>query len=163
MRHAKSSWTDISMADFDRPLNERGRRTAPFMGELIATEGLLPDFVVSSPAKRTTETVDLVRAASRATCEVHFDARIYEATTDELLRVVSEIPDRSTRALLVGHNPGCEQILQKLTAAVEPMPTASLAMIDLEIVSWNEIASASGKLRKLFRPKEEIRWIEGKN
>ncbi|MBK9164410.1 MAG: histidine phosphatase family protein [Acidobacteria bacterium] len=157
MRHAKSSWIDTSMADFDRPLNERGRRAAPFMGEIIATEGLLPDFLVSSPAKRTTETANLVQAATRHTFDVHFDARIYEASAEELLQVVSEIPDRSTRALLVGHNPACEQILRMLTGAVEPMPTAALAVIELEIASWNEIAPASGKLRRLVRPREDMR------
>lgn len=160
MRHAKSSWTDISIADFDRPLNDRGLKTAPFMGELIVKQGILPDFMVCSPARRTTETAEIVRKASLVTCDIHFDSRIYEASAGELLGVVSETPDRSTKALIVGHNPACEQILQMLTGAVESMPTAALAVIDLEIGSWNEVAPGSGKLRMLFRPKPEMRGME---
>lgn len=157
MRHAKSSWTDPSLSDFERPLNERGRRAAPFMGEVLKREGLIPDHIICSPAKRTMETAELVQAAVELDLEIGNDARIYEATVGELIEVVSEMPETSSRALLIGHNPSSEQFLQIITGAIEAMPTAALAVIDLEIGSWAEIAPSTGTLRRLFRPKEEMR------
>ena len=157
MRHAKSSWTDPSLSDFERPLNERGRRAAPFMGEVLKREGLVPDHIICSPAKRTRETAELVQAAVALEFEVRHDARVYEATAGELIEVVSAIPDTSQRALLIGHNPSSEQFVQIITGAIEAMPTAALAVIDLDIDSWAEIAPGKGKLRRIFRPKEEMR------
>ncbi|HCA57930.1 MAG TPA: hypothetical protein DEP46_08125 [Blastocatellia bacterium] len=156
MRHAKSSWTDPSLSDFERPLNERGRRAAPFMGGVLKREGLIPDHIICSPANRTKETAELVQAAVELDLEIGNDARIYEATAGELIDVVSEMPETSSRALLIGHNPSSEQFLQIMTGAIEAMPTAALAVIDLEIGSWAEIAPGKGKLRRLFRPKEEM-------
>ena len=157
MRHAKSSWTDPSLSDFERPLNERGRRAAPFMGGVLRREGLIPDHIICSPAKRTMETAELVQAAVELDLEIGHDDRIYEATAGELIEVVSEMPETSSRALLIGHNPSSEQFVQIITGAIEAMPTAALAVIDLDIGSWAEIAPGKGKLRRLFRPKEEMR------
>lgn len=157
MRHAKSSWTDPSLSDFERPLNERGRRAAPFMGGVLKREGLIPDHIICSPAKRTKETAELVQAAVELDLDIGNDARIYEATAGELIDVVSEMRETSSRALLIGHNPSSEQFLQIITGAIEAMPTAALAVIDLEIGSWAEIAPSTGTLRRLFRPKEEMR------
>ncbi len=156
MRHAKSSWTDPSLSDFERPLNERGRRAAPFMGGVLKREGLIPDHIICSPAKRTKETAELVQAAVELDLEIGHDARIYEATAGELIEVVSEMPETASRALLIGHNPSSEQFVQIITGAIEAMPTAALAVIDLDIGSWAEIAPGKGKLRRLFRPKEEM-------
>lgn len=156
MRHAKSSWTDPSLSDFERPLNERGRRAAPFMGGVLKRERLIPDHIICSPAKRTKETAELVQAAVELDLDIGNDARIYEATAGELIDVVSEMPETASRALLIGHNPSSEQFLQIMTGAIEAMPTAALAVIDLDIGSWAEIAPGKGKLRRLFRPKEEM-------
>ena len=156
MRHAKSSWTDPSLSDFERPLNERGRRVAPFMGGVLKREGLIPDHIICSPSKRTKETAELVQATVELDLEIGNDARIYEATAGELIEVASEMPETSSRALLIGHNPSSEQFLQIITGAIEEMPTAALAVIDLDIGSWAEIAPGKGKLRRLFRPKQEM-------
>jgi len=161
MRHAKSSWSDSSLSDFERPLNERGRRAAPFMGELIVREGLLPDHVVSSPSKRTKETVELVVIASEYTGDICFDSRIFEATVGELMEVLVDLPDTAERALVVGHNPASEQIVQTLTGAMEAMPTAALAVIDLKVDSWANIAPGSGELKRFFRPRDEARRVHG--
>ncbi len=157
MRHAKSSWTDPSLSDFERPLNERGRRAAPFMGEVLKREGLVPDHIICSPAQRTRETAELVQEATAPDVDVHHEARIYEATAGELIEVVSTTPDNFQRALLIGHNPSSEQVVQVITGAIEAMPTAALAVIDLDIDLWSEIAPGKGKLRRIFRPKEEMR------
>lgn len=155
MRHAKSSWDDPALADFERPLNERGLKTAPFMGAVMAEYDLAPELIVSSPAMRARQTAELVREPAAADAEIRFDERIYEASAQRLLEVVSEIEDRFDAAMIVGHNPGFENLVRVLTGKIEAMPTAALAVVDLEIDSWQEIAVETGNLRKLIRPKEE--------
>jgi phosphohistidine phosphatase len=156
LRHAKSSWTDASLSDFERPLNGRGQKGAPFIGDLMRSRGLDPAVVVSSPAERAKQTSILVRDAGGFSCELRFDARIYEASPQRLLEVVSEIDDLKPSAMLVGHNPGIEGFIYYLTGAMEPMPTAALAVIDLEVEKWNEIVEGSGKVEVVIRPKDEM-------
>jgi phosphohistidine phosphatase len=127
------------------------------MGGVLQREGLVPGHIICSPAKRTRETAELVLAAVELDLELRYDARIYEATAGELIEVVSATPDTSQRVLLIGHNPSSEQLVQIITGAIEAMPTAAVAVIDLDIDSWAEIAPGKGKLRRLFRPKEEMR------
>lgn len=154
MRHAKSSWDDPSLADFDRPLNERGKRNAPFMGDFMRLEGLAPDIVVSSPAMRARETAESVKERGDLSAGIVFDGRVYEASPNVLREVASGVDDAYAVAMLVGHNPGMEGFLQYLTGRLEPMPTAAVAVIELDISRWRDIAADSGRLVKVFRPKE---------
>lgn len=154
LRHAKSSWDDASLADFDRPLNGRGERTAPLMGEVMRQEGLAPEVILSSPATRAKQTALATKGAAGLDVELIFDDRIYEASANGLRQVVSEIDDRYSSAMLVGHNPGMEALVRYLTGQIEPMPTAALAVIDLDIDAWAEITEDRGTLRHIFRPKE---------
>ena len=156
MRHAKSSWDDPSLADFDRPLNERGIRNAPFMGELMRREGLVPDVIVSSPAMRARTTAELAKQAGNFTAGIVFDGRIYEASANALREVASGIDDSHASGMLVGHNPGMENFVRYLTGRVEPMPTSALAVIELDISRWADIAEDTGHLHNVFRPKELI-------
>lgn len=160
LRHAKSSWGDASIADFDRPLNARGLRTAPFMGELAARHGLKPDLIVSSPARRAEQTASLFKEAAKFDCPLRFDERIYEASPQTLYAVISEIPANIDSLLLIGHNPGFEFIVAILTGHPQPMPTAALAVISLEIEKWSDIAPQTGTLDNIYRPKEEMRATE---
>ncbi len=145
------------MADFDRPLNARGRLAAPFMGELMARHEIMPDVIVSSPAKRAVETAQLIRENGGLNAEIRFDERIYEATTETLRQVLSSFDDDFKTIMLVGHNPGFEGILNYLTGTAHPMPTATLAFIDLKIDSWSALTRSTGKLSQLFRLKDEMR------
>ena len=154
MRHAKSSWEDVGLSDFERPLNDRGRRTAPFMGELMRKKGLEPAIILSSPAERAKQTALKVKEASGFSCELRFDHRIYEASPHSLLQVVSEIVDSHASAMLVGHNPGVEGFIRFLTGNLQPMPTAALAVLDLNIKKWNGIDDGCGELQDIFRPKD---------
>ena len=153
LRPAKSSWTDIDLADFDRPLNDRGLQAAPFMGRYIAEQGYMPDAIVSSPAKRARETAGLVKENSGFVPDIRFDERIYEASPNTLREVASELPDQVNSAMLVGHNPGVEGFIRYLTGQIEPMPTAALAVIELEIDSWDQIDHLTGRLVTVIRPK----------
>ncbi|PYS98615.1 MAG: phosphohistidine phosphatase [Acidobacteria bacterium] len=157
LRHAKSSWDEAGLSDFDRPLNKRGTTTAPFMGETMASNGFEPDVIVSSPAVRARETSQLVKEAARMTVDIIFDERIYEASARTLQLVASSIDDRFESAMIVGHNPGMEGLIRLLTGKSEEMPTAALAIIDLDIEHWNEIDSGLGELRRIIRPKEEMK------
>ena len=161
LRHAKSSWDDASLADFDRPLNDRGRSAAPFMGELIATRGLRPDIIVSSPAIRAMQTAQLVKEASGFDIPLNYDERIYEASPQTLRSVISQLPDDLGAALVVGHNPGMEGIIRYLTGELQPMPTAALASIKLAVDRWAAVDDGVGTLEFVIRPKEEMRKAAG--
>lgn len=157
VRHAKSSWTDPNLSDFDRPLNDRGLNAAPFMGELIAKKNLIPDIIVSSPAKRAIKTALLLKEASGVNADIVYDERVYEASPQTLRQVVKEIDNTCRSAMLVGHNPGIEGFIRFLTGQTEPMPTAALAVIDLQIENWNETSDGGGELRTIYRPKDEMK------
>jgi phosphohistidine phosphatase len=161
LRHAKSSWDDSNLADFDRPLNPRGLATAPFMGELIAKRELHPDEIVSSPAKRAMQTALLVKESAGIDSSLRFDERIYEASPKSLLQVSSELNDNLDSAMLVGHNPGFEGFIGFLTGKVEPMPTAALAVIDLNIKSWSKIKAGTGSVNVVIRPKDVMKSHNG--
>ena len=157
LRHAKSSWDDPMMADFDRPLNDRGRQAAPFMGDLIASKGFDPSVILCSPAERARETGLLVKTHSGLEAPVLFDERIYEASSQGLRQVISELAESYDSALLVGHNPGVEGLIRLLTGDIEPMPTAALAVLHLRIGNWPELGAGSGSLLAVYRPKEEAK------
>ena len=156
LRHAKSSWAAPELADFDRPLNHRGETTAPFMGEFMITHGFTPEVIVSSPAVRARETARLAKEGARLTADIIHDERIYEASPRTLQTVTSSIDDQFESAMIVGHNPGMEGVVRLLTGRSEEMPTAALAIIDLDIDRWSEIDSGLGSLRRIVRPKEEM-------
>ena len=156
MRHAKSSWSDATLADFERPLNERGLRAGPFMGELMLKKGFCPAIILSSPAVRARATAELLQESGMLAAEIKFDHRIYEASPHGLRQVVSELDESITSAMLVGHNPRIEGFIRFLTGQLEPMPTAALAVINLEIDNWNVMDEGSGSLQRVYRPKEEM-------
>lgn len=154
LRHAKSSWDNNSLSDFERPLNERGFETAPIMGEMMRDKDFVPEIIVCSTAKRAEQTARIVKESAEFEAEIKFEDAIYEASVMTLLRIVSEIGDEFNSALIVGHNPGFENLVRVLSGKSETMPTAALAVIDLEIESWNEAEADSGNLREFIRPKD---------
>lgn len=156
LRHAKSSWKDADLADFDRPLNERGRRAAPFMGRLLRERGSEIDLIVSSPAKRAKKTAKLFLEAAGYETDILYDQRIYEASPNTLIYVLSELDDRFSSVMLVGHNPGMEGLIRALTDRIEPMPTAAIAIIKLGVDTWAELAAGTGMLAAVIRPREEM-------
>ena len=159
LRHAKSSWKDDSLRDFDRPLKGRGREAAEHIGKVLAAEQLFSaspsaPLVISSPAVRARETTALVLQSAGLPLEPRFDERIYEADVRTLLDVIESLPDKASTALLVGHNPGFENLLSYLTSDDRHMPTAALAKIEFEVESWSEVAEGSGRLESFVTPKD---------
>lgn len=160
LRHAKSAWPD-GTPDLDRPLNPRGREAAPRMGEYLKEEGLLPDLVLVSPARRTRETLDLV-APHLGPVETREEPRIYEATDDRILAVIRETPAAVRTLLLIGHNPGFHEVARALVGhgdryafarMREKYPTAGLAVIDFPLEDWAGIGVREGRLDRFVTPK----------
>lgn len=157
LRHAKSSWDDPSQSDLERPLNPRGLKAAPFIGELMAKKGFSPSVIVSSPAMRAKTTAQLVKDAGSFSADIIFIKSIYAASPNALRQIVAEISNEHSSAMLVGHNPGIEGFIRYLAGQLEPMPTAALAVIELSIDNWNAINDDCGNLLQIFRPREEMK------
>ena len=154
MRHAKSSWADSSVADFDRPLNERGLRDAPLVGRFMRRQKLRPGLVLCSPAERARQTASLVAQAAGLPAPLRYDERIYEATPARLAEVVSQVEEGVDELLLVGHNPGLEGLLELLTGESRRMPTAALARLLLDVEKWGKLGEGAGRVELFVRPKE---------
>jgi len=159
LRHAKSSWDNPELRDFDRPLNLRGQKAARLMGNVIYKYGLQPDLFVSSPAKRAKQTVARVKETVQSNAKIKFDKRIYEASPATLRQVISELDNEIEKVLLVGHNPGLEGFIKFLTSETQVMPTAALAELNLNIEKWTDISAGCGSLKLLIRPKDEIKKL----
>lgn len=157
LRHAKSSWDNPILADFERPLNERGQKTADFMGKFIEKNDFLPELIISSPATRAKETANIVKKSANLQTDIKFEENIYEASLQTLVRIVSELNEKLQSVMLVGHNPGFENLVKFLTGAIQSLPTAGLAIIDLDVSKWSEIEENCGVLQKLIRPKLEMK------
>jgi phosphohistidine phosphatase len=154
LRHAKSSWGNPELSDFDRQLNAQGLKTVPRMGETIFDNEFQPTLVLSSPAKRAKQTAVLIKETAQIKGKIEYDERIYEASPHRLLQIIAETDEKIESLMLVGHNPGLEGLIKILTGEVQAMPTAALAVIDLETENWREIAAESGKLRIIIRPQD---------
>ncbi len=159
LRHAKSDWASNALTDFERPLNRRGKRDAPRIGHWMADQGWFPDRVIASPARRVRQTVK--RVCRELGCDLHqvqWDRRIYEAGVLDLLAVLRECPECFRRVLLVGHNPGMEDLLAWLCDSVpsggaKPFPTASLAFLEVH-VSWENLGAGKARLLSFMRPRD---------
>src|SRR5262245_47987964 len=123
LRHAKSDWGDSSLRDFDRPLATRGEKDAPRIGKALNKRGPLPDFIMSSPAARAKATIEAVAAAAKIDLPIQFEEKIYGAPSAELINLVRRLPNDCSCALLVGHNPGFEDLARRLSGSDHRMPT----------------------------------------
>lgn len=161
LRHAKSSWDDPDLDDFDRPLNKRGRKAAKAMAAYFREAGIAPQAVLCSPAKRTRETLKhLMPVLGQA--PVHIDRRIYEASYQTLLLCLADLPAEADSVLLVGHNPGLERLALYLMsdqghgAGAERLqdkyPTGSLAVLSAPAKKWTELKVGSCRLDDFIRP-----------
>jgi phosphohistidine phosphatase len=155
LRHAKSSWSDPALDDHERPLNKRGRRDAPRMGELVRQYGLIPDTVISSDAMRAQLTAEAVAAAACYAGEILLNQHLYMASPADILSVLRKAPGSAETVMIVGHNPGLEELVEHLTGEQQDLPTAALAQIVLPIEQWRDLKlSTRGTLLGQWRPKE---------
>ncbi|MEH6758033.1 MAG: histidine phosphatase family protein [Parasphingorhabdus sp.] len=164
LRHAKSSWDDPVTRDFDRPLNEKGKRAATTIGKFIKRNGLAFDQILASPAVRVIETLEQVEPASGLSFEPIWDRKIYLASSVTLMDVLRSAGAEAEHILMVGHNPGLEDLIFDLVpndgssearGSVEiKYPTAALAELSLDIENWTDIKDDCGKLNRFTRPRD---------
>jgi phosphohistidine phosphatase len=161
LRHAKSSWKDSSLPDRDRPLAGRGRRAAKAMAGHFEAERIRPDLVLCSPAHRTRETLELVEGALGDGLEAKVDEALYGAGEPELLAHLKALPEEIGSVMLIGHNPGIEELALALASDGEGLarmskkyPTGALATIDLPARRWSTVRRRSGELVGFVRPRD---------
>ena len=157
LRHAKSSWKEEGISDHDRPLNKRGKKTAPVMGHLILGNQLVPDLILSSTAVRARTTAKAVAKACNYNNAIEHIEELYLASAGELLFQAQSLvhDDDIDRMMLVAHNPGMEHLVSKLSGHPEPFPTAALAVFELGIDSWQALElGVETSLLHLWRPRE---------
>ena len=155
LRHAKSSWGDPGLPDHERPLNQRGKRDAPRIGRLVREEGIVPDLIISSTARRAESTAKKVADQSGYHGEIQFDKSLYHGDPASWIAVLSTLPDQYDRVMVVGHNPGLEGLLKVLAGEVKTLPTAALANVSLSIETWQQLRrDPNGVLVRLWIPRE---------
>lgn len=161
LRHAKSDWSTDASSDFERPLAERGRNDAPRMGAWMRKKGLVPRHVVSSPAERARETAVLVcNALDIKKKDIRWDTRIYAAEVSELIAALADCPGDASSVLLVGHNPGLEDLVEHLVADDldipedgKLLPTATLARLEMPD-DWSGLDRGVARLKSITRPRD---------
>lgn len=161
LRHAKSAYP-AGVADIDRPLGERGRKAAPLMGAYIAREDLQPEHAMVSPARRTQETWEAVRAELDDT-PMETVPSIYEASARRILDAIRSAPAEARSLLVIGHNPGLGDLALRLVGEGpkdlqrdlrEKFPTAALAVLEFDAEDWSGIGDGTGRLTHYVRPRQ---------
>lgn len=158
MRHAKSSWADKTLDDFDRPLNGRGRRSAPAVGEWLAERGYLPGDVVVSGARRTVDTWAALAPKLQAAADMRSSPALYPGSAEAILAVLNGA--RADTVLLIGHNPSFAEFAEKIVEApgehprFGDFPTAATAVITFEAKDWSSVTWGQGQLKDFVVPRE---------
>ena len=153
MRHAKSNWSG-DLSDFDRPLNERGVKSARALGTWLRVNDLLTDFALVSAAKRTVETFDELKI----NCSFEIKKKLYLAPLEEIFHQIRRVD--ANMLLLICHNPGISQFSQEILSELpigsqfESFPTCSTCIIDFDITDWTSLQFGSGKIKKFITPRD---------
>ena len=162
LRHAKSSWGDVVLQDFDRPLSERGVRDAPRMAAWLASVKIAPDLVLCSTAARTRQTLDAVRSALPSAVDIQFVDALYMASATTILASIRAVPVDVQHVMVIAHNPGLEQTAHKLIGAgdaqlrqalSDKFPSAGCAVIVFNQTKWSAIAEGGGTLLRWMTPR----------
>ena len=163
LRHAKSAWDNLSIADFDRPLSNRGRKAAPLVGAYLARHNLLPGLVLTSSAKRAVETLDLVSAGWQVKPTVRKLKSLYLAMPREMLRRLQAVGQEPDCVMLIGHNPGIADLANWLciqgkadqrASMVRKFPTGAVATIEFDVEDWSDVDAETGRLVDFATPKQ---------
>ncbi|MBU0721209.1 histidine phosphatase family protein [bacterium] len=154
IRHAKSSWKDKKLGDFERPLNKRGMLDAPFMGNLLKSRGVIPDIILLSPALRTKTTAEMIANTLKFTKSIVMNKDIYEAGANTLHKIVTKIDDKNETAFLIGHNPGLNMLAERYVDMYDNIPTCGIVEIEFDCESWRQISPENAKFISFEYPKK---------
>lgn len=165
LRHGKSSWDDPALRDFDRPLKRRGRLASELIGKELGRRGLEFDLVLASPALRVVETLECLKEGLGVPLHVRFMEAIYGQSSDGLMEILRNLEDKAERVLLVGHNPGLQELSLALAVETDPMltavaelyPTAALAILELPTNSWTKLRPGTGRITDFLQPRHFIK------
>lgn len=157
-RHAKSSWKYPKLDDFERPLNKRGRKNAPFMGNVLAKLKVKPDLILSSPANRAAMTARVIAAAIDYRLEdIQYSEAVYEFSENALIEVVKQFADDVKKAMIVGHNPAINGLANYIgDQSISNIPTCGIFCAELDISSWGDIDAQCGKMKFFEFPKKHV-------
>lgn len=155
MRHAKSSWSDSSQKDFDRPLNSRGERDAPEMGNYLNGLGIRPGYVISSPARRAKQTVLLLtKSLGYDQSQINWNEDLYYSGAEAYLEALRNVPEQVNTALIAGHNPSVEEVISNLSGRRDlAITTANIACFETNIDSWSDLKKETCDFKWLVTPK----------
>ncbi len=155
VRHAKSSWKFPELADFDRPLNRRGKRDAPMMGKRLKQRGVRPDLIISSPAKRARKIAQAVaKAVGYPASAIAYDPEVYEASADSLLTLLRAVDDRVAVLMLVGHNPELTDLVNTFAShSIDNVVTSGVVTTTFPEDNWSALAPGAGQFRGYDYPK----------
>lgn len=158
VRHAKSSWDDLSMNDLDRPLNTRGKKDAPHMGKLLANMNIKPDLLLSSPAKRAKTTAfAMAEPLGKAKTEVQLNDDLYHASAGELIKVISAVDDSVNSLMLFGHNPGLTFLANRFSPGIiDNIPTTGVVCFEFYTFKWADMEDADAQLKFFEFPKKSL-------
>ena len=163
LRHAKSSWKDTTLDDFDRPLNKRGRDAAKKMARYLMQQHIEPGQILCSSAQRTRETLDRMFKVLPTPIPIRFEKGIYMAEAPALLRRLQGLSDSLSSVLVIGHNPGLEQLALLLAGSgdgdtrnqlAEKFPTAGLAVLVANLEHWSDFKPGCARLEVFVRPRD---------
>ncbi len=165
LRHAKSDWSQPARSDHERPLNDRGRNAAPLIGTYMAEQHLLPQHALVSTALRTRQTWTLVRERLGGRVTTDFEDSLYDASPHAILSVIRSVPDRVHTLIVVGHNPGLQELAEGLVGHEagadanrmnDKFPTAALAVIDFDTSQWSALRPRGGRLERFVTPRSLV-------
>lgn len=156
LRHAKSSWKSEATHDHERPLNDRGRRDAPQMGAYLASKGFQPELVICSDAQRTMQTWEGMKPAFSDDVEISYNPRLYHAAMGEVRQALAFVGADIQRVMVIGHNPGWEQVVQWLSDVSVEMTTCNAVVLSGRGNTWEDALSIQGSwtILAILRPKE---------
>ncbi len=154
MRHAKSSWSSGATSDHQRPLNKRGRHAAPRVGARLHELGWIPDLVIASDSERTRETWQRMQAEFPRSIEERFSSSFYHGGLDAIASACAMLTEDISTLLVLGHNPGWEYAVEKLSGQWVRMTTANAALLESDLNDWAEVMVANWTLVEVLRPKE---------
>jgi len=155
IRHAKSSWKDVWLNDFERPLNKRGKLNAPFMGSVLKKQNVMPDIIISSPALRAKTTAKIIAKKVKYSKKIVFNEDVYESSPSILHKILTKIDDKNSIVFLFGHNPELNMLAENYVDFDENIVTCGVVEIEFNCKKWTDIGKENAKLISFDYPKKD--------
>ncbi len=153
IRHAKSSWKNSLLSDFDRPLNRRGKLSAPFMGEKLKEKKVLPDIIISSPALRAKTTAEIIAKEVKYSKNIIFKQDIYDIGESAIHKILKKLDDKNSIIFLFGHNPDLNMLAEDYVGFDKNIPTCGIVQIEFNCKKWKDISAQNAKFISFDYPK----------